>query len=149
MTRRLLNSCFKNTVQHILQMSEASISAIPTPAPPEKTKYNGKIKKRNWEERRSDTGETDNKRVKPNEDFVRVKRRKYAMLLGYSGVDYYGMQRNPQMKTIEEDVLKALLKADLITQEAFEQVQQIQFQRAARTDKVIFSINRRESAVIY
>lgn len=43
--------------------------------------------------------------------------------------------RNPEMKTIEEDLLTALLKAKLITDEAFAQVQTIQFQRAARTDK--------------
>lgn len=39
------------------------------------------------------------------------------------------------MKTIEEDLLSALLKANLITEESFAQIQTIQFQRAARTDK--------------
>lgn len=39
------------------------------------------------------------------------------------------------MKTIEEDLLKALLATKHITDEAFGQIQTIQFQRAARTDK--------------
>jgi tRNA pseudouridine38-40 synthase len=39
------------------------------------------------------------------------------------------------MKTIEEDLLAALLKASFITEEAFNTPQLIQFQRAARTDK--------------
>lgn len=41
------------------------------------------------------------------------------------------------MKTIEEDLFNALLKANYITKEAFDQVQNIQFQRAARTDKSV------------
>lgn len=100
-----------------------------------KYKYNGKIKKRNWEDRRSDRDSiTDEKRQKidPKD---RVKRRKFAILLGYSGADYFGMQRNPQMHTIEEDLLNALLKTNLIDDNSFNQVQNIQFQRAARTDK--------------
>ncbi|XP_012268603.2 pseudouridylate synthase 1 homolog isoform X3 [Athalia rosae] len=65
----------------------------------------------------------------------RVKKRKVAILLGYLGKNYFGMQRNPGMKTIEEDLIQALLKAKLINDEAFEIIQTIQFQRAARTDK--------------
>lgn len=43
--------------------------------------------------------------------------------------------RNPETKTIEEDLLKAMLKNNWITEDAFKQIQTIQFQRAARTDK--------------
>lgn len=39
------------------------------------------------------------------------------------------------MKTIEEEIFKALLKTGLITEEAFNQIQTVQYQRAARTDK--------------
>ncbi|CAD6239020.1 GSCOCG00008607001-RA-CDS [Cotesia congregata] len=74
----------------------------------------------------------DSKKMKKTE---RVKKRNFALLLGYLGKDYYGMQRNPNMKTIEEDLFTALLKADLIDQESFETIQYTHFQRAARTDK--------------
>lgn len=74
----------------------------------------------------------DPKKMKKTE---RVKKRNFALLLGYLGKDYYGMQRNPNMKTIEEDLFTALLKADLIDQESFETIQYTHFQRAARTDK--------------
>ena len=43
--------------------------------------------------------------------------------------------RNPNMKTIEEELFNALLKAKYITEEGFEQMQLTYFQRAARTDK--------------
>ncbi|XP_033209333.1 tRNA pseudouridine synthase A isoform X2 [Belonocnema kinseyi] len=66
---------------------------------------------------------------------ARIKKRNFAMMLGYLGKNYYGMQRNPGMDTIEESLINALLKADLINSEAFDVIQTIQFQRAARTDK--------------
>lgn len=61
-------------------------------------RYDGRTKKRKWEERRSDYVKTtseeqvDDKKTKI-ENTDRVKRRKYVLMLGYSGVDYYGMQR--------------------------------------------------------
>lgn len=95
-----------------------------------KEKYNGKVKKRQWE---WDTSSDSKKQA--TEPVDRIKRKKSVVLLGYSGVNYFGMQRNPGMKTIEEDLLTAMLKHDWITEEVFNQPQLIQFQRAARTDK--------------
>ncbi|XP_071549398.1 pseudouridylate synthase 1 homolog [Panulirus ornatus] len=66
---------------------------------------------------------------------VRRKRRKYALLLSYSGKGYLGMQRNPGYRTIEDDLLTAMLRADLITEEGHTCPQMFHFQRAARTDK--------------
>jgi len=76
------------------------------------------------------------------ETVQRIKRKNHAMLLGYVGKDYYGMQRNPGMKTIEEDLITALLKAGLITAVQFENVRAINFQRAARTDKGVSAIRQ-------
>lgn len=50
--------------------------------------------------------------------------------------------RNPGTKTIEEDLLTALLKANFITEEAFSTPQLIQFQRAARTDKGVSAVRQ-------
>ena len=43
-------------------------------------------------------------------------RAKYALLLMYSGEGYYGMQRNWEFPSIENEILDALLKKDLISQ---------------------------------
>lgn len=97
-----------------------------------KPRYNGRVKKRQWE----DLGNEGNPEKKANfnpED--RVKRKKCILLLGYSGANYFGMQRNPDTKTIEEELLVAMLKQKWITDEGFKLPQQLQFQRAARTDK--------------
>ena len=66
---------------------------------------------------------------------VKIKKRNFAMMLGYLGKNYYGMQRNPGFKTVEESLINALYKSSFINSEAFEVIQTIQFQRAARTDK--------------
>lgn len=96
-----------------------------------KPRYNGKTKRRDWVE---ETEEQKRIRLESNPT-ERVKRKKALILLGYSGVKYQGMQRNPGTKTIEEELLKAMLKHDWVTKEGFESPQQAFFQRAARTDK--------------
>ncbi|XP_011141447.1 tRNA pseudouridine synthase A [Harpegnathos saltator] len=76
------------------------------------------------------------------ESVQRIKRRNHVIMLGYLGKNYYGMQRNPGMKTIEEDLVNALLKANLITTEQFENLRTINFQRAARTDKGVSAVRQ-------
>lgn len=92
----------------------------------------GSIQENNKRHLNDNDDDNDPKKLKKTE---RIKKRNFALLLGYLGKDYYGMQRNPQMKTIEEDLIGAMLKAELIDQEAFETIQYTHFQRAARTDK--------------
>lgn len=117
-------------------MAEAVEAELKVPNRKEKrsifyaSRYNGKFKKRQWEE--EEGSESKRIHLEPGD---RIKRKKCLVLLGYSGVNYFGMQRNPAMKTIEEDLLAAMLKNKWITDEAFGQAQTIQFQRAARTDK--------------
>ncbi|VEN59748.1 unnamed protein product [Callosobruchus maculatus] len=117
-----------------------------------KPKYDGRSKKRQWEERRFDKGESigsDQKKPKineaqtePEQPVEKIKRRKFALLMGYSGVNYFGMQRNPLTQTIEEDLFKALHKAGFINDSCYNQVQNMQFQRAARTDKGVSAVRQ-------
>lgn len=63
------------------------------------TRYNGRIKKRQWEDTPIAPPGVDSENLQDEakkartEPFIRIKRKKVAMLLGYSGVDYFGMQR--------------------------------------------------------
>lgn len=99
-----------------------------------KKRYDGRSKRRGWEpiDRRGNDDDAKRVRINPED---RVKKRKYCMLMGFAGANYCGMQRNPDVNTIEEEVLKALHKNKLIADDAFQVPQNIQFQRAARTDK--------------
>lgn len=71
----------------------------------------------------------------PNPPAEKVYRKKCALLLSYSGKDYKGMQRNPGVKTIEEDLIQALYAAGAITEEMRDNLGKLSFQRCARTDK--------------
>lgn len=96
-----------------------------------KERYNGKTKRRDWVQ---ETDEAKKARLAEN-PVDRVKRKKSLVLLGYCGVNYTGMQRNPDVPTIEEELLKAMLKTGWISEEGYKTPQQAFFQRAARTDK--------------
>ncbi|KAI5705848.1 hypothetical protein M8J75_002335 [Diaphorina citri] len=85
------------------------------------------------------TTDAEDKRMKTEE---RVKRRKMAMMFAYSGVGYFGLQRNQGMKTIEGDIMEALFKAGFVTEDSFNTPQNIQFQRAARTDKGVSALKQ-------
>lgn len=63
--------------------------------------------------------------------------KKICLLLGYSGGKYNGCQRqkNSLQNTIEEHLLKALLKNEWITPYDYYNSHKIDFERASRTDK--------------
>lgn len=70
-----------------------------------------------------------------NPPAAKIHRKKCALLLSFSGKDYKGMQRNPGVKTIEEDLIQALYAAEAITEEMRDNLGKLGFQRCARTDK--------------
>lgn len=70
------------------------------------------------------------------------KLRKVVMLLCYLGKNYFGMQRNNGVITVEEDLLKALLKAGVILQDECDCPRNMKFQRAARTDKGVSAVRQ-------
>lgn len=59
----------------------------------------------------------------------------FALLMGFCGTNYYGMQFNKGVATIEENLFRAMLKHKWITQENFEKPWTIKFQRGSRTDR--------------
>ncbi|KAM9307169.1 pseudouridylate synthase 1 homolog [Pholidichthys leucotaenia] len=72
------------------------------------------------------------------EDEKKFPKKKVALLMAYSGKGYYGMQRNPgscQFRTIEDDLVKALVKSGCIPEDHGEDMKKMSFQRCARTDK--------------
>ena len=53
----------------------------------------------------------------PPEGKPRPPRRKCILLLSYSGKGYLGMQRNPGVPTIEEELLAALVKSGAVSED--------------------------------
>ena len=67
-------------------------------------------------------------------DPLYLRRKKYALLFSYSGANYYGLQWNGDIPTIEKELIKALKQAKLIP-ESVDHPSKLDFQRCARTDK--------------
>lgn len=53
-----------------------------------KPRYNGRVKKRQWEDFGSEGNPEKRANFNPED---RVKRKKFCLLLGYSGANYFGM----------------------------------------------------------
>ncbi|CAJ1071167.1 tRNA pseudouridine synthase A isoform X2 [Xyrichtys novacula] len=90
----------------------------------------------------SSEGVQASKRVKSegdhSEDDKRYPKKKVVLLMAYSGKGYYGMQRNTgtsQFRTIEDDLVTALVKSGCIPENHGEDMKKMSFQRCARTDK--------------
>ncbi|XP_069476169.1 pseudouridylate synthase 1 homolog [Ambystoma mexicanum] len=65
-------------------------------------------------------------------------KRKVALLVSYSGKGYHGMQRNvgsSQFKTIEDELVQALVRSGCIPENHGDDMKKMSFQRCARTDK--------------
>ncbi|XP_027807797.2 pseudouridylate synthase 1 homolog isoform X1 [Marmota flaviventris] len=81
------------------------------------------------------------KRLRGSEEEERPRKlpkRKIVLLMAYSGKGYHGMQRNvgsSQFKTIEDDLVSALVQAGCIPENHGEDMRKMSFQRCARTDK--------------
>ncbi|KAI2568749.1 pseudouridine synthase 1, partial [Homo sapiens] len=89
-----------------------------------------------WED-----GEHPAKKLKSGGDEERREKppkRKIVLLMAYSGKGYHGMQRNvgsSQFKTIEDDLVSALVRSGCIPENHGEDMRKMSFQRCARTDK--------------
>ncbi|XP_019524494.1 PREDICTED: tRNA pseudouridine synthase A, mitochondrial isoform X1 [Hipposideros armiger] len=88
-----------------------------------------------------DDSEPQTKRLKScvdGEPQKKLPKRKIVLLMAYSGKGYHGMQRNvgsSQFKTIEDDLVSALVQAGCIPESHGEDMRKMSFQRCARTDK--------------
>ncbi|CUS23173.1 LAQU0S08e03730g1_1 [Lachancea quebecensis] len=105
-----------------------------------------KARKADYEETGDDT-ENSNKKAKTDSttevkvlgnDEVKEKRlpkRKVAVMIGYCGTGYHGMQYNPPTPTIEAELFRAFVEAGAISQANSKDLKKSGFMRAARTDK--------------
>lgn len=81
-----------------------------------------------------------NVKKQKTDEAQKISKRKYALLIGYCGEGYFGLQRNGKvrnndLRTIEDEIVDGLVKVNAITQEHSDEMYKMSFQRAARTDK--------------
>ncbi|XP_066545537.1 pseudouridylate synthase 1 homolog isoform X2 [Amia ocellicauda] len=83
-------------------------------------------------------GHVDKKLKSDAEEQKKFPKRKVVLLMAYSGKGYHGMQRNvgsSQFKTIEDELVKSLVKSGCIPENHGTDMKKMSFQRCARTDK--------------
>ncbi|AET37939.1 pseudouridine synthase PUS1 Ecym_2190 [Eremothecium cymbalariae DBVPG len=66
---------------------------------------------------------------------IRLPKKKVAVMVGYCGTGYHGMQYNPPNPTIEAALFDAFVKAGAISKANSTDLKKNGFMRAARTDK--------------
>lgn len=78
----------------------------------------------------------------------RKPKKKVAVMIGYCGTGYNGMQiqNNPDVKTIEAELFKAFVAAGAISPENSDDLKKNGFMRAARTDKGVHAAGNVVSA---
>ena len=86
---------------------------------------------------------------KPGE--ARTPKRKLALLLGYNGRAYHGLQRqsDDDLKTIEGEMRLALRKAGAVSEQNAEDLAKISWSRSARTDKRVSAARQVVSVITH
>nr|CAH8853792.1 unnamed protein product [Trichobilharzia regenti] len=72
----------------------------------------------------------------------RLRRKKCAILMMYSGWGFYGMQRCPVFPTIEGELSKALFACGQLESLTGEEHKKFHFQRASKTDKSVSALGQ-------
>ena len=58
-----------------------------------------------------------------------------AIVGGYNGTGYHGLQLNNDVQTIEDEIRRAIFKAGAMRESNFEDLGKIDWTRSSRTDK--------------
>lgn len=110
-------------------------------------KYNGYLKKSHWryfdENRTDDTIETE-----AQFNYRMMKKKKFCLLMAFAGGNYYGMQYNESMNTIEDNLLKAMAKNGWILEEHINNPWAVRFQRGSRTDRGVSAARQNVSVLL-
>lgn len=110
--------------------------------------YNGYLKRSHWryydDNRKSPYGpETE-----AQYNYYMRKKHKFCLLMGFAGGNYYGMQYNVSVNTIEDMLLKAMVKNDWILPEHYAKPFLVDFVRGSRTDRGVSAARMNVSVVL-
>lgn len=103
--------------------------------------YQKKYSRNRWDDDnrlrkpRSEEGDGEKKDEAEKGKEERKPKRKVAVLIGYCGTGYRGMQLNPPHKSIEGDIFEAFVKAGAISRDNSNDPKKSSLVRCARTDK--------------
>lgn len=111
-------------------------------------KYNGFLKKSHWkyyDENRSSGNEPE---TEAQYNYRMKKKQKFCILMAFAGGNYYGMQYNCSLKTIEDELLKAMVKNEWILPEHLDKPTLVDFIRGSRTDRGVSAARMNVSVIL-
>lgn len=89
--------------------------------------------------------ETNSRPRSPTRNRTVVKK-KVALLIGYDGANYHGIQKNSGVETVSDALERALHAAGAISDDNFGSLEKIKWQAAARTDRGVSAVGNLVSA---
>ncbi|KAI8081436.1 tRNA:pseudouridine synthase, introduces pseudouridines at positions 26-28, 34-36, 65, and 67 of tRNA [Halteromyces radiatus] len=104
-----------------------------------------RARKNDTEEKEKKVEQTRPVNTNPNKE-PRHPKRKVALLIGFCGTGYQGMQFNPGATTIESVLFEALVKANAISKDNSDDPKKVHWVRTARTDKGVHAAGNVVSA---
>lgn len=82
----------------------------------------------------------DDEEDKDEQNGSKFKKRKLGMIVGYNGAEFSGSQKQSEVRTVEEELEKALHEQGMIDIRNFGDLKKIRFTRATRTDKRVHAL---------
>jgi len=82
----------------------------------------------------------DEEEDKDDQKDSKFKKRKLGMIVGYNGAEFSGSQKQSEVRTVEEELEKALHEQGMIDIRNFGDLKKIRFTRATRTDKRVHAL---------
>lgn len=97
--------------------------------------YNGYLKSRHWQFYDNERLGAFGPETEEQYNYRMLKKHKFCVLLGFAGGNYFGMQYNKNVHTVEEVLLEAMVRNRWILSEHKQKSWLIDFQRGSRTDR--------------
>lgn len=97
--------------------------------------YNGYLKSKRWQYYDDEQLGAYGPETEQQYNYRLLKKQKFCVLLGFAGGNYFGMQYNKGVHTIEGVLLEAMVKNRWILSEHIQKPWVVAFDRGSRTDR--------------
>lgn len=111
--------------------------------------YNGYLKNRTWvsfdeQPKQSITSEQQDQQ----RQYAQRRKSKHCLLMAFAGDNYYGMQYNKTMNTIEKHLFEAMIRHGYMLTEHLEQLYRVKFVHGSLTDRGVSALRMTCSMIL-
>lgn len=111
-------------------------------------RYNGFVKSSHWKYYDDNLVSDYGPETEAQYNYRMKKKQKFCILMGFAGQNYYGMQYNCSLKTIEDELFRAMVKNDWILPEHLDKPSLVEFIHGSRTDRGVSAARMNVSVVL-